>query len=121
MEPTFPKENDPKLQEYREFVFRRECTKGEELKVRLDHAITGLVTEAGELTDLMKKLKFYGKEIPRINYLDEMADSLHYLVMGMNALEVSFEDLMRLNMTKLRTRSPNGFTVESATNKDKEK
>jgi len=121
METNFPKEQDSKLQEYREFVHNRECTKEENLRVRLDHSITGLVTESGELADLMKKIKFYGVNIPRINFLDEMADTLHYLVMGMNALEVSFDNLMQLNMTKLRTRSPNGFTVESAVHKDKKR
>jgi NTP pyrophosphatase (non-canonical NTP hydrolase) len=121
MENELPKENDPKIQEYRQFVYRRECTKEKELKIRLDHSADGLTSESGELKDLMKKIKFYEIQIPKINFLDEMADVLHYLVMGMNALEVTFEDLMRLNMTKLRTRSPNGFTAESATNKDKEK
>jgi len=120
MSETFPQENDPKIQEYRRFVLNRECTKEEEIRLRLDHAITGMVTESGELSDLMKKIKFYGVKIPRIKFLDEMADQLHYLIMGMNALNVSFEDLMRLNMVKLRTRSPNGFTIESAINKDKE-
>jgi len=121
MSETFPQENDPKIQEYRRFVLNRECTKEEEIRVRLDHSITGMVTEAGELSDLMKKIKFYKASIPRIKFLDEMADQLHYLVMGMNALNVSFEDLMRLNMAKLRARSPNEFTPETAINKDKTK
>ena len=121
MEKQPPTENDPNIQEYRQFVLNRECTREENIKIRLDHATDGLVTESGELKDLMKKIKFYKVEQPHIKFLDEMADTLHYLVMGMNALEVTFEDLMSLNMTKLRTRSPNGFDPEKAVNKNKEK
>lgn len=121
MEKPFPEESDSKIQEYREFVLRRECTKDSELRIRLDHGITGLVTESGDLSDLMKKIKFYKIQVARIKFLDELADNFHYFIMCLNALGVKLEDLMRLNMTKLRTRSPNGFDVESAVNKNKEK
>jgi len=121
-EQNLPKEDDLKLQEYRKFVYRMECTNTSDLKTRLDHAITGLVTEAGELAGLMKKLKFYeGVKIPRINFLDELADNFHYLVMAMNALDITLEDLIRLNKVKLKARHPSGFTAQTAVNKDKEK
>lgn len=121
MEYNIPKELDYVLQNYREFVYNLECTKNEELKTRLDHAISGLVTEAGELETLIKKVKFYGAKVPRINFLDELADNLHYLIMAMNILEVTLDDLMRLNQVKLRTRYPNGFTQEDALNRDRTK
>jgi len=121
MEPNLPKENDPVIQEYRRFVYNLECTKEEELKVRLDHAITGMATEAGELLDLIKKVKFYKKETPRIQFLDELADELHYLVMAMNILGVTFEDLIRLNELKLKARYPKGYSNENAINRDREK
>jgi NTP pyrophosphatase (non-canonical NTP hydrolase) len=121
MSEELRKEPDSTIQLYREFVLRRECTKDKDLQVRLDHAITGMVTESGELAGIMKKVKFYGKSQPKILFYDEMADVFHYLVMGMNALDITFEDLIRLNQTKLRARSPEGFSVESATEKNKEK
>lgn len=121
MEQNLPKENDPKLQEYRKFVESMECTRSEDLKTRLDHAIDGLVTEAGELKTLIKKVKFYEAKIPRINFLDELADELHYLVMAMNILGVTLEDLMRLNQTKLKIRYPKGFNQKDALDRDKDK
>ena len=115
---NLPVEDDPYIQEYRQFVLSLESTQDEELKVRIDHATDGLVTEAGELKDLMKKIKFQGASIPRINFLDEMADDLHYLVMLMNVLGVTFADLMRLNRLKLKTRYPKGFTPEDSKNRN---
>jgi NTP pyrophosphatase (non-canonical NTP hydrolase) len=116
-----PNEETFALQDYRQFVYKLECTKDEELKIRLDHAIDGLVTEAGELKTLIKKVKFYGAKIPRIKFLDEMADNLHYLVMAMNIMEVTFDDLMRLNKLKLKSRYPKGFSQEDALNRDRNK
>jgi len=120
MENTnIPKETDPKFQEYRGFVNNLECTKDKDLKTRLDHVITGIVTEGGELSDLMKKLKFYDAKIPRINFLDELGDLLWYLTAAMNCLEVRLEDLIHVNQIKLRKRYPTGFNVTNAVNKDK--
>ena len=80
MNQELPKENDPIIQEYREFVQSLECTKNEDLKTRLDHAITGIGTEAGELLELIKKVKFYHKETPRIRFLDEASGRVGCLV-----------------------------------------
>ena len=116
-----PNEETFTLQDYRQFVHKLECTKDEDLRTRLDHAINGMASEGGELLDLIKAVKFYGKKVPRIKFLDEMADELHFLVMGMNILGVTFNDLIRLNKLKLRSRYPNGFTQEDAITRDREK
>lgn len=119
MATNFPNEPYDKLEEYRKFVLNLECTKDKDTRTRLDHAITGLVTESGELSGLMKKIKFYGAEVPKINFLDELGDLLWYLVTAMNTFEITLEDLIRLNMTKLKARHPNGITFETAMNKNK--
>ena len=117
---NLPKEKDPKLQEYREFVLGLESTKDEEVKTRLDHAISGLVTEAGELTGLMKKIKFAKATIPRINFLDEAGDLFWYFIVMLNVFGVTLEDIARLNTTKLKTRYPTGYTNREALEKDKD-
>jgi len=118
---NLPKEQDPNFQKYRDFVYNLEGTKDKDIRTRLDHAITGLCSESGELAGLMKKIKFFEAKIPKINFLDELGDILWYLTDAMNVFEINLEDLIRLNMTKLRARHPDGFTNETALNKNKDK
>jgi NTP pyrophosphatase (non-canonical NTP hydrolase) len=41
---------------------------------RIEHAIMGLVTEAGELMDAIKKAKIYGKDLDLVNLVEELGD-----------------------------------------------
>jgi NTP pyrophosphatase (non-canonical NTP hydrolase) len=104
----------PSFQKYREFVNSLDATAEKDLRIRLDHAITGCVTESGELMGLMKKIKFYDNvKIPRIKFLDELGDLFWYFTLALNTFDVSLEDIIRLNTTKLKARHINGVTTES--------
>lgn len=46
---------------------------------QLVHAQIGMVTELGELGDLLKRELAYGKEFDRINLMEECGDFLWYL------------------------------------------
>lgn len=80
--------------------------------IRLLHAIMGIVTEAGELTDALKKHLFYGKELDRINILEELGDLMYYFSLAVNTIGSSLEEVMRTNHDKLAARYKSGFTVE---------
>jgi len=89
--------------------------------LRLLHAGIGIATESGEFLDMLKKHIFYGKPIDVINLVEEMGDITFYLGIACDALQVSFEDVMKKNIAKLKARYPNKFTEEDALNRDLKK
>jgi len=88
--------------------------------VRLLHSAMGLSTEANELVDQMKKVIFYGKELDVTNFIEEVGDALWYLAVACDELGVSFEEVMELNINKLKARYGNKFTEDAALNRDLE-
>lgn len=83
--------------------------------IRILHAAKGLVTEAGEIEDALKKHVFYGKELDTVNLKEEMGDIFWYLAILADALgEQSFEAIMETNIAKLKARYGEKFTAEKA-------
>ncbi len=82
----------------------------------------GLGGEAGEVTDLVKKLIFHGKpydEETRQKLIKELGDVFWYAGALCHVLDVSFEEVLDLNRAKLEARYPNGFsTADSLAKKD---
>lgn len=87
---------------------------------RLDHAARGMVTEAGEIIDALKKHSCYGKTLDLVNLKEEVGDVLWYASVMLDALGLTFEDAMEATARKLKKRYPNGFTQEAALNRDLE-
>jgi NTP pyrophosphatase (non-canonical NTP hydrolase) len=81
---------------------------------RIEHAIDGCVTEAGELQDALKKAKYYGKELDVVNIKEEAGDILWYLAILFDELDTDFETEMNRVISKLKTRFPDKFTEEDA-------
>jgi NTP pyrophosphatase (non-canonical NTP hydrolase) len=88
--------------------------------IRLTHAGMGLSTETGELLDVLKKHIFYGKPIDWVNLEEEVGDVLWYLALILDLLDISFEEVMKKNIDKLRLRYPNKFTKDDAINRNLE-
>ena len=86
--------------------------------MRLLHAALGLCTEAGEFADQLKKHIFYGKELDRVNLIEEGGDSLWYTRIACDALEVSFQEMLTRNVLKLQKRFPDRFTEHDAQVRD---
>jgi len=80
----------------------------------LDHVADGLVTEAGEFKDVLKKYKFYAKELDYINLIEEMGDILWYLAKGCRELGVTMEEVMEVNINKLKRRYGEKFSEGKA-------
>lgn len=85
------------------------------------HAGMGLVTESGEFLDTLKKHIYYGKELDKVNLIEELGDQLWYCAIALNALGSDFETAMQINIDKLKSRYPEKFTEELAKNRDLEK
>lgn len=82
------------------------------------HASMGLVTEAGEFQDMLKKHVFYGKPLDEVNLKEEIGDLLWYCAIALEALDTDFQAVMQTNIDKLKARYPEKFTEEKAENRD---
>ena len=85
--------------------------------VRLLYTLIGLTTEAGEALDVLKKCLFYKRKFDLDHFVVELSDVLWCLTMAADIAGYSLEDLMEINVKKLRKRYPNGFTTEDANNR----
>jgi NTP pyrophosphatase (non-canonical NTP hydrolase) len=85
------------------------------------HALMGVVTEAGEMMDALKKHLIYGKSLDRVNLIEEGGDTHWYESLLYRALESSFDDAMERNIAKLQQRYPHMFTEETALTRDLDK
>lgn len=74
------------------------------------HAQIGLAGEVGELATAIQKWLYYGKELDRINVIEELGDLCWYLAQACRAMDVQLEDVMRDNLNKLKFRYPERYT-----------
>lgn len=86
--------------------------------IRILHGALGMVTESAELADAVKKHIFYGKELDRVNIVEELGDAFWYMAILADELGVSFEEIQRINRDKLKSRYGSKFTNDSAINRD---
>ncbi len=95
-------------------------TKGCDVQ-RLMTAATGLSAEAGEFTEIVKKIVFQGKpySVDNIDHMKtELGDCLWYIAQACMALGTSFDELALMNVNKLVSRYPEGqFNVMRSENR----
>ena len=88
---------------------------------RLDTAFTGLASEGGEALDLIKKLKFHGKDFTpeiREHLIKELGDVAWYFAQGCIALDIDPEEVLERNVKKLEARYPGGkFDIHKSENR----
>lgn len=89
-----------------------------EANEQLLHAVLGIQTESGELTDNLKKHIFYGKPLDVANLKEECGDLLWYISLLLDWLDCSYEEIMLLNIEKLQIRYPEKFSKHNAINRD---
>lgn len=88
------------------------------------HSIIGMATESGELIDgLIESLKqkYVGSSAAIFDYpnlAEETGDVLWYVAAMANVTGISIEEMMRVNIAKLRKRYPHQFTEYDANNRD---
>ena len=88
---------------------------------RLLTAAVGLCAESGEFTEVIKKIIFQGKEPTEENLFHlkrEMGDIMWYFMQACMALDVSPEEIIEMNVDKLKSRYPGGeFDVHYSENR----
>ncbi len=92
-----------------------------QISPRLEHAVYGLVTEAGELLDHLKRVRFYREKIDQNRLIGEAGDLMWYLALLCDELKVDFPGIWRQNIQKLRVRFPKGFSELGALERNIEK
>lgn len=91
------------------------------LDENLMHMVLGLVTESGELADAMKRNLAYGQDLDVVNLKEEVGDLMWYIINLCRFLNTDLEDILDMNIAKLRVRYPEKFTEEAAINRDVDK
>jgi len=89
--------------------------------VRLLHAAMGLSTEAAELLDMLKKHIFYGRPLDLVNAAEEVGDNQWYAGLAIDVLRTTMDELLTMNINKLRLRYPEKFRESDAINRDVDK
>ena len=84
-------------------------------------AAAGLCAESGEFTEVVKKITFQGKPYNEENIFHmkrELGDILWYVAQACMALDTGFDELMEMNVEKLKARYPGGeFDVHYSENR----
>ncbi len=78
---------------------------------RLTTAGVGLAAESGEFLEIVKKMVFQGKpwdDANREHLLIELGDIMWYVAQATQALDVSFDEVIEVNIKKLEKRYPGG-------------
>ena len=86
--------------------------------MKLLHGALGLATESGELIDQLKKHLFYGKPLDVVNLKEEGGDAVWYVPVICDFLGISMQDMLKVNIEKLRIRYPERFTEDKALIRD---
>ena len=89
--------------------------------IRVFHGIVGLITEAGELARALGEALAEGKALDTTNVKEEIGDGFWYSAAVLRVLGVTFEDVQKVNIAKLRARFPNKFDAHDANNRNLER
>lgn len=83
-------------------------------KVDLWHAVTGIVTEAGELMDAVKKHVIYDQPFNLANGAEELGDIEFYMEEARQNLHLLREAILEGNMRKLEKRYGEKYSDQAA-------
>ncbi len=88
---------------------------------RLLTAACGICAEGGEFTEVVKKIVFQGKPVNEDNIFHmkrELGDIMWYVAQACMALDTNFDEIIEMNVDKLKSRYPGGeFDVHYSENR----
>ena len=88
---------------------------------RLLTAAVGMSAEAGEFTEIIKKIIFQGKPVNEENLFHlkrDLGDIMWYVAQACMGLDISLDEVMEMNVDKLKARYPGGeFDVHYSENR----
>ena len=90
---------------------------------RLLTAAVGMSAESGEFIEVVEKMIFQGKPVNEENLFHlkrELGDVMWYVAQACMALDTSFDEIVEMNVEKLKKRYPGGeFDVHKSENRAK--
>ena len=98
------------INEYQKEALRTANVATQDLPL-LINGVLGLVGEAGECADIVKKGYFQGHPICTNHLAKELGDVAWYLAVTAHAIGYDLESILQGNVDKLRSRYPDGFTA----------
>jgi len=84
----------------------------------LINGVMGLCGESGEAIDLVKKHLAQGHELDKERLAKELGDIAWYLAETAMAIGYPLEDILQMNIDKLKKRYPEGFAVERSVKRE---
>jgi len=104
------------------FIYRLQELEGQGFhSERLLTASVGMCAEAGEFTEVVKKMVFQGKPVNEENMWHlkrELGDIMWYVMQACMGLDISLDEIIEMNVEKLVTRYPGGeFDVHYSENR----
>ena len=98
--------------EHEAFVYRVQELEGQGFpSERLLTASVGMCAEAGEFTEVVKKIVFQGKPVTEENLFHlkrELGDIMWYVMQACMGLGTSLDEIIEMNVEKLSSRYPEG-------------
>ena len=80
----------------------------------LINGVMGLCGESGEAIDIVKKHLAQGHDLNKEHLIEELGDIAWYLAETAYALDISLEEVLKLNIEKLQKRYPEGFDKQKS-------
>lgn len=77
----------------------------------------GMVCEAGEAGDILKKHIFHHHILDEYALRKELGDVLWYIANICNILRIDMGDIAEMNISKLKARYPEGFDADKSINR----
>ena len=84
----------------------------------LINGVMGLCGESGELIDLVKKHLAQGHPLDKEKLAKELGDVAWYVAETAYAIGYPLEEILRMNIDKLKARYPDGFDPEKSMNRE---
>lgn len=91
----------------------REDTEGLDLGGVLNGCL-GLAGESGEVLDMVKKCIFHEKKMDKDHLKKAIGDVMRYVAMLCESFGFDLDEILQMNVDKLKARYPEGFDPEKA-------
>ena len=106
------------LQEFQAAALRTWEAKEENGPGDLAYLALGLIGEAGEVAEQIKKHFRHGHSLDAVHLQEELGDVLWYVAVLADALGADLGTVGSSNVSKLRQRYPDGFSEERSRERD---
>lgn len=80
----------------------------------------GLAGESGEVLDMVKKCVFHEKKMDKDHLKKELGDVMWYVAMLCESFGFDLDEILQMNVDKLKARYPEGFDPDKANNRKPE-